>query len=87
MAKQQPAKQKPVKVYRVGYVAASIFAHTSGDEGQREFHTLSLQRSYLDDDGKRQYTGSLSLGDLPNALRVLQLAQAFIESLEAEVVG
>ncbi|MFZ1009726.1 MAG: hypothetical protein WAN65_23005 [Candidatus Sulfotelmatobacter sp.] len=40
--------------------------------------TTSLQRSYIDDNDKRQYTGSLSLGDLPNAIRVLQLAQACI---------
>jgi len=41
----------------------------------------------VDDHDKRQYTGSLSLGDLPNAIRVLQLAQEFIESQEAEIVG
>lgn len=37
--------------------------------------------------GKLQYTGNLSLGDLPNAIRVLQLAQVHAESKEAEVFG
>ena len=81
------ARQKPEKVFRVGYVSSSVFVNSSPrDEGQ-EFRSISLQRSYLDDNDKRQYTGSLSLGDLPNAIRVLQLAQAFVESQEAEVVG
>lgn len=87
MAKQQP-KNKPERVIRIGYVSASVFVQTGGEAGnEREFRTVSLQRSYLDDDGKRQYTGSLSLGDLPNAIRALQLVQAHVESKEAEVVG
>jgi len=87
MAKQQQ-KQRPEKVLRVGFVSASVFVHTGGEEGsEREYRSVSVQRSYLDDAGKRQYTGSLSLGDLPNAIRVLQLAQAHVESKEAEVVG
>ena len=81
------AKQKPEKVFRVGYVSASVFANASGSESGREFRNVTLQRSYQDDDGKRQYTGSLALGDLPNAIRVLQLAQSYVESQEAEVVG
>lgn len=85
MAKQQ--SKKPEKVFRVGYVSASVFVNTSSGENEREFRTVSLQRSYQDDDGKRQYTGNLSLGDLPNAIRVLTLAQAHVEAQEAEVVG
>jgi hypothetical protein len=81
------AKQKPVKVFRVGYVSASVFVNSSPQDREREFRTISLQRSYLDDNDKRQYSGSLSLGDVPNAIRVLQLAQVFVESQEAEVVG
>jgi hypothetical protein len=86
------AKQKPEKVFRVGYVSASVFLNTSereeeGETVEREFRTTSIQRSYLDEKGKRQYTSGLSLGDLPNAIRVLQLAQAHVEAKEAEVVG
>src|SRR5262249_13696188 len=87
---QPMAKQKPEKVFRVGYVSASVFVNTAtreGEQGEREFRTISLNRSYLDDEGERQSTSSLSLGDLPNAIRVLQLAQAHVEAKEAEVVG
>lgn len=86
------AKNSPEKVFRVGYVSASTFVNTStredaGESVEREFRTASLQRSYKDDDGKWQYSGNLTLGDLANALRALTLAQAYVEEKEATVVG
>jgi len=85
------AKQKPEKVFRIGYVSASVFVNTAereeeGETTEREFRTVSLQRSYLDDKGRRQYTGGLSLADLPAALRVLELALAHVTAQEAEVM-
>jgi hypothetical protein len=40
---------------------------------------------YQDDEDKWQSTTSLQLSDLPAAIRVLQLAQEYVESVEAEV--
>lgn len=85
-------KQKPEKVFRIGYVSASVFVNTAereeeGETVEREFRTVTLQRSYLDDKGRRQYTTGLSLGDLPAAVRVLELSLAHVEAREAEVVG
>jgi hypothetical protein len=86
------AKNSPEKVFRVGHVSASIFVNTStreedGESVEREFRTTSLQRSYKDDEGKWQYSGNLTLGDLANAIRALSLAQAYVEAQEATVVG
>jgi hypothetical protein len=86
------AKNSPTKVFRVGHVSASVFVNTSnrddgGETEAREFCSTSLQRSYKDDDGKWQYTGNLTLGDLANAIRALTLAQAYVEEREASVVG
>lgn len=85
------AKKSPTKVFRVGHVSASVFVNTSNrDDGEteaREFCSTSLQRSYKDDDGKWQYTGNLTLGDIANAIRALTLAQAYVEEREATVVG
>ncbi len=86
------AKLKPEKVFRVGYVSASVFCNTSsrkeaGETVEREFRNVSLQRSYQDDKGDWQYSGNLSLGDLANAIRTLTLAQAHVEAQEAMVVG
>ena len=82
----------PEKVFRVGYVSASVFVNTSkrqddGETVEREFRTVSLQRSYQDDNGKWQYSTNLTLGDIANAHRALKLAQAFVEEQEAIVVG
>ena len=86
------AKQKPEKVFRVGYVSASVFCNTSsrkegGETVEREFRSVTLQRSYQDDKGDWQYSGNLSLGDLANAIRALTLAQAHVEAQESTVVG
>ncbi len=86
------AKKSPEKVYRVGHVSASIFVNTStredaGEKVEREFRTVSLQRSYQDEKGTWQYSGNLTLGDLANAMRALSLAQDHVEEQEAAVVG
>ena len=82
----------PEKVFRVGYVSASVFVNVSkrqehGETVERDFRSVSLQRSYQDDKGKWQYSNNLTLGDLANACRALKLAQAFVEEQEAVVVG
>jgi hypothetical protein len=84
--------KSPEKVFRVGYVSASVFVNTStrqddGETVEREFRAVSLQRSYQDEKGKWQYSGNLTLGDIANARRALKLAQAFVEEQEAIVVG
>jgi hypothetical protein len=84
--------KSPEKVFRVGYVSASVFVNTSkrqedGETVEREFRTVSLQRSYQDDDDRWKYSSNLTLGDLANARRALKLAQAFVEEREAVVVG
>lgn len=84
------AKQKPEKVFRIGYVSASVFRNkvTRGkgeDKTEREFLNVVLQRSYQDDKGDWQYSSQFSLGDSANVQRVLALAQAYLESQEAEI--
>ena len=56
---------------------------TNGDGGKRKFRGVNVQRSYRD--GKEtKYVSSFGLSDLPSAIRVLQLAQAYVESKEAQ---
>jgi hypothetical protein len=86
------AQKSPIKVFRVGSVSASVFLNASsreedGQKVEREFCTTSLQRSYKDDKGDRQYSNNLTLGDLANAIRVLTLAQGYVEEREATAVG
>jgi len=77
------ASKKPEKTFRIGYVSASIFVNdTETDNGKRQFRNVVVQRSYKDGD-ETKFVSSFGLGDLPQAIRVLQLAQEHVERKEA----
>ena len=79
------AQRKPDKVFRIGFVSASIFAHESDTDGRkRTFHSVSIQKHYVKSD-EVKYTSSFGLAELPQALRLLQLAQTWVETREAEL--
>ena len=74
----------PEKVFRIGSIAASIFVNdVQTDGGKRQVRNVALQRRYRDGDDWKSST-SFGLADLPNAVRVLQLAQGHVERSEAE---
>lgn len=75
---------KPVKTIRIGACSASIFQNdVDSKNGKRTFHSVSFQRRYQDDNGDWKNSNGLTLSDLPAAIRVLQLAQTFVEDQEA----
>lgn len=79
------ANKRPEKMFRVGFVSASVFAHeVENDEGKRTMRSVSVQKRYLDGE-EAKYTSSFNLAELPQAIRALQLAQQYVESVEAEV--
>lgn len=73
----------PIKVFRVGCVSASVFAREVGDD-QRLLHSVSLQKRYVEND-EAKYTSSFGLAELPLAVRVLTIAQQYVERQEAEI--
>ena len=78
--------RKPEKVFRIGFVSASVFLHDiQGDDGKRSVRSVHLQRRYLDGN-EAKYTSHFNLAELPQALRVLQLATDYVESCEAAVL-
>ena len=78
---------KPRKVFRIGYVSASIFENEiTTDDGKRTVRNVNLQRRYKDGNEWKS-ASTFGLADLPCALRVLQLAQQYVEAQEAEVGG
>ena len=81
------ANKRPEKVFRVGFVSASVFANdVENDDTKRTLRSVNVQKRYLDGD-EAKYTSSFNLAELPQAIRALQLAQHYVESLEAEVVA
>lgn len=82
-----PNSRKPEKVFRVGFVSASVFARDlDTDDGKRTVRSVNVQKRYSDGD-EVKYTSSFGLAELPQAIRVLQLAQQHVEACEAEIVS
>lgn len=79
------ASKRPEKVFRIGFVSASVFSHdVENDDGKRTMRSVSLQKRYMDGD-EAKFTSSFNLSELPQAMRVLQLAQEYVEGREAEI--
>lgn len=85
------ANQAPEKVFRIGLCSASVFKNTiepkDGKGQKRTVRNVNLQRRYQDDKGDWQTSTSFGLSDLPVAIRVLELAQAFVENVEADATN
>lgn len=79
-------RRAPEKVFRIGFVSASVFVREiEGDGGTRTIRSVNVQKRYQDGD-ETKYTSSFSLSELPQAIRVLQLAQEHVETHEAGFV-
>ena len=77
----------PEKTFRIGNVSASVFVNqVQGDGGKREVRNVNLQRRYKDGD-EWKTSSSFGLADLPQAIRVLELAQQHVKATEADVTG
>lgn len=79
------AKKSPERVFRIGNVSASIFVHeVESENGNRTLRSVSLQKRYKDGDDIK-YSSSFNLSELPQVLRVTELATRHVEDREAEV--
>jgi hypothetical protein len=72
---------KPVKVFRLRGISASVFENQS--KSGESFHKVSLQRTYKDGD-EFKTTTSFSRDDLPVCVHVMQQAWAFILDAESK---
>ena len=72
---------QPEKKFSTGAISATVWKNqaTSKKTGEAvEFKTITLQRRYLDKDGKWQSSGSFRVTDLPKASLVLQKAYEYL---------
>ncbi len=79
-------RSKPEKVYRIGYVSASVFARKIEKDGEpdRIVRSVNLQKRYLDN-GETKFSSSFGLGELPQAIEALRLAFGHLADREADV--
>ena len=78
----------PEVTFRVGRVSASVFinqtnANGEGEQRTRRFRSVSVQRSYKDEKGNTRFVSSFGLGEIRNAIRVLELAAQHMEEKES----
>lgn len=70
----------PEKKFSTGAISATIWKNAgvkkTGEE--TEFRTISLQRRYMDKEGKWQSSASLRITDLPKAALVLNKAYEYL---------
>ena len=79
------SSRKPERVFRIGFVSASVFAHDiESDDSKRTLRSVNLQKRYLNGE-EVKYTSSFNLAELPQAIRVLKLATDYVESCESQV--
>ena len=79
-------KKQPERTFRLGLISATVWRNEVETEaGIADIRNVKLQRSYREENGEWKSTGSMGVHDLPQAIRVLQLAQHHIEPLEASV--
>lgn len=85
-AKTRPVDSKrPEAAFRIGLVSASVIARDI--EAEREkwtFRSVAVQRRYQDGN-ESKHTSSFNLSELVQAIRVLQLAQYYVEQRDAHV--
>ena len=75
---------KPVKVFRLRGVSASVFEnHSKNSDRSVTFHKVSLQRTFKDGD-EFKTTTSFGRDDLPVCVHVMQQAWAFILDAESK---
>ena len=78
---------KPEKVFRIGSVSASVFVNeVKSDGGKREIRNVNLQRRYRDGDEWKSST-SFGLGDIPQAIAVMEMAMKHVADQEAELTA
>ncbi len=75
-------KNKPQKKFRAGAVTATIWRNQTEDN--KEYSTVSFERSYKDKSGEWKTTNSLRVNDLPKAAMVISKAYEFLALNEKE---
>jgi len=94
-SKGATAPRRPEKTFRVGNCYATIWCNeirpeSGSDRPPRIMRSVNLERRFWNDklkEGKGDYDAatSFSLGDIHNAIAVMQLAAEHLRNAEAEV--
>jgi hypothetical protein len=81
-------RNHPEKVFRIGYVSASVFARKIEKDGEpdRIVRSVNLQKRYVDN-GETKFSSSFGLGEIPQAIEAMRLAFGHLAEQEADVAA
>ena len=76
---------KPVQKFRAGGITATVWENEQDKDGKKfSFHTVNVERSYTDKDGKWQTTSSMRVNDLPRLQVVCSKAFEYLTLKEEQ---
>lgn len=75
------SKNHPIDKIRFGRVSVTIWENTSSDG--KTYHSIGVERTYTDTEGKPQSTSSFGKGDLLTLAEALRVAHGRIYLLAA----
>jgi len=86
--KKQEESKTPEKQFRAGAISATIWKNsgTAKDGKVFEYKTVSLKRSYTDENDVWQSSNSFRTNDLPKAALVLSKSYEYLAMKEKEVI-
>jgi len=73
-------KKLPEKKFRAGGITATVWKNTGKNKAgeEVEFHTVGIERSYMDKNGEWQKTNSMRTNDLPKVALVSAKAYEYV---------
>ncbi len=74
-------RKPPIETFRLGQVKASVW---SNQNQNRTYYSVKVTRSYTDQNGRWQDSGSFMAHHIPLVLKVLEHAYAHIHELQRQ---
>ncbi len=76
---------QPEKKFKAGAVSATLWKNTGKKDGKEySYHTVSVDRNYMDKDKKWQTTNSMRVNDLPKLVVVTRKAYEYLVMKEEQ---
>lgn len=74
-------RRPPIETFRLGQIKATVWANRNQN---RTYYSVNITRSYTDQNGRWQDTGSLMVHHIPLVQKVLEHAYAYIYELQRQ---
>jgi hypothetical protein len=80
---EKEKKKPPIATFRLGQVKASVWSNRNQSKN-KTYYSVTVTRSYTDQNGQWQDTGSFMAHHIPLVLKVLEHAYAYVYDLQRQ---